>query len=226
MKALGLFASAALLGISSQADAAIFLGLQSSGVNGGAITFVAADNGTGRLSYSGTFDGFTSNIVAQGFPTVPQPNLQTSSINTSSSTAGKLSIYITQTDLNPVGGSLLSSFTSNDFFGTAQSVVLSTYIDRSNGLFGGTQLASRTFTDLGVSQTTSALTDLNGLFSETVRFDVTVGNGFASVNDTVNLRAVSTPGAVPEPATWALMITGFGAVGHSLRRRKTTVSFA
>ncbi|MBB5686021.1 PEPxxWA-CTERM sorting domain-containing protein [Sphingobium boeckii] len=34
--------------------------------------------------------------------------------------------------------------------------------------------------------------------------------------------------AVPEPATWAMMITGFGFVGGSMRRRavKTTVSYA
>jgi hypothetical protein len=29
-------------------------------------------------------------------------------------------------------------------------------------------------------------------------------------------------GAVPEPASWALMITGFGAVGVAMRRRRTT----
>jgi len=28
------------------------------------------------------------------------------------------------------------------------------------------------------------------------------------------------PGGVPEPASWALMILGFGAVGASLRRRR------
>lgn len=32
--------------------------------------------------------------------------------------------------------------------------------------------------------------------------------------------------AVPEPATWALMIGGFALAGVSLRRRKTAVSFA
>ncbi len=32
--------------------------------------------------------------------------------------------------------------------------------------------------------------------------------------------SVSTGGAVPEPATWALMITGFGLVGSTLRRRR------
>jgi hypothetical protein len=32
--------------------------------------------------------------------------------------------------------------------------------------------------------------------------------------------------AVPEPATWALLVTGFAAVGSVLRRRKTSVAFA
>ncbi len=31
---------------------------------------------------------------------------------------------------------------------------------------------------------------------------------------------------VPEPSTWALMLAGFGLVGYSLRRRRTTVAFA
>lgn len=36
-------------------------------------------------------------------------------------------------------------------------------------------------------------------------------------------------GAVPEPATWAMMLAGFGAVGFAMRRRanvRTTVAFA
>ena len=33
-------------------------------------------------------------------------------------------------------------------------------------------------------------------------------------------------GAVPEPATWALMISGFGVAGAALRRRATTTRFA
>ena len=38
---------------------------------------------------------------------------------------------------------------------------------------------------------------------------------------------VNPAAAVPEPATWALMIVGFGAVGSSMRRRLSTpVSFA
>jgi hypothetical protein len=48
----------------------------------------------------------------------------------------------------------------------------------------------------------STLTPMTNFFSTTV--DVTVTNGNA---------------AVPEPATWALMIAGFGLVGTGMRRR-------
>ncbi|TNE40347.1 MAG: PEP-CTERM sorting domain-containing protein [Sphingomonadales bacterium] len=41
-----------------------------------------------------------------------------------------------------------------------------------------------------------------------------------------NAILYSTGGAVPEPATWAMMILGMGAVGAALRRRKTRVSYS
>ena len=36
--------------------------------------------------------------------------------------------------------------------------------------------------------------------------------------------AVVVPGAVPEPSTWLMMLLGFGAIGATLRRRKTRTS--
>ena len=42
--------------------------------------------------------------------------------------------------------------------------------------------------------------------------------------DSVTLGALA--GAIPEPATWAMMIGGFALAGAGLRRRATTVRFA
>lgn len=41
-----------------------------------------------------------------------------------------------------------------------------------------------------------------------------------------NLTLGKATAAVPEPATWAMMISGFGLVAYSMRRRRQTVSFA
>ena len=41
--------------------------------------------------------------------------------------------------------------------------------------------------------------------------------------DNINVSAVN---AVPEPATWAMMIGGFGLAGAAMRRRRTVVRFA
>ena len=44
-------------------------------------------------------------------------------------------------------------------------------------------------------------------------------------NSTATLFA-STPGAVPEPSTWAMMIGGFGLIGGAMRRRRGTPALA
>jgi hypothetical protein len=38
------------------------------------------------------------------------------------------------------------------------------------------------------------------------------------------LYSTGTPGVVPEPATWAMMIAGFGLTGAAMRRRKSRVA--
>lgn len=48
------------------------------------------------------------------------------------------------------------------------------------------------------------------------------GGGSNLALDGISLTAVgAAPGAVPEPATWAMMMAGFGAMGAALRRRQT-----
>jgi hypothetical protein len=72
--------------------------------------------------------------------------------------------------------------------------------------FTGWQRASMTFT----AQSTSAI--LSFLAEGTPE-----GKPPFSLLDNVTLTAA---GAVPEPASWAMMIVGFGAVGTTMRRRR------
>ncbi|MBK6298186.1 MAG: PEP-CTERM sorting domain-containing protein [Sphingomonadales bacterium] len=40
------------------------------------------------------------------------------------------------------------------------------------------------------------------------------------------MRATSVNISVPEPATWALLILGFGGIGIAMRRRNFRATFA
>ena len=42
----------------------------------------------------------------------------------------------------------------------------------------------------------------------------------------LTVSGTPTSSAAPEPASWAMMIAGFGAIGMAMRRRKVAVSFA
>ena len=53
-------------------------------------------------------------------------------------------------------------------------------------------------------------------------FDYTSSGGSGIQFTSVNFSPVMS--AVPEPATWAMMIAGFGLVGGTMRRRKTAVA--
>jgi hypothetical protein len=46
-------------------------------------------------------------------------------------------------------------------------------------------------------------------------------------DDAINFEVPTPSGAVPEPASWAMMVGGFGLVGAAMRsRRKQTISYA
>jgi hypothetical protein len=51
-------------------------------------------------------------------------------------------------------------------------------------------------------------------------FGLAIGNGGFYGNDSTGVNFTLT--SVPEPATWSLMIVGFGAVGFAMRRRSAT----
>ena len=94
--------------------------------------------------------------------------------------------------------------------------------------------ASFTRSPLGTSVTITG----TGTFTNGVAADATLGtfslvtssqDGMANnVNFTFTSNAATISSAVPEPATWAMMTLGFGAMGFAMRRKKvsTRVRFA
>ena len=226
---LGMAATVATIAMAPAANATICIGVS---INGGNINQVACDAGTGTVNYNTTTGGFFYNVGATGSPTFPMPKLLSQSINIRNEGANAtLDLYITENNLTSFSGGLLSAFTSNTIEGanaTIRSYYSATNYMAATGstaaafLAADTQLQSAAFAGLGVFSGGNALT-IAGPWSETVRYTLNFTGGAGSnFNGTANLTAV------PEPATWGLMLLGFGAMGGMLRTRsrKVRVRFA
>jgi hypothetical protein len=75
----------------------------------------------------------------------------------------------------------------------------------------------------------SGANTLTGTFSDGSIGRVNFSGSTTADPASFSFNSVAATGAVPEPATWAMMILGMGAVGFAMRRRsavKTTVSYA
>jgi hypothetical protein len=94
----------------------------------------------------------------------------------------------------------------------------------------------------GTLNGSSVATATTGIFDQTFNFSITAGTGrflgatgtFNSVGTVdarnrpsqinFNFQGLVNASAVPEPATWAMMLIGFGAVGYSMRRSRNRQS--
>ena len=93
----------------------------------------------------------------------------------------------------------------------------------------GTVLASGSYSDPNggtwITRTLDAAATSNsiGVRIQALR-STQAGPGLDNVILTAD--AITVPGAVPEPATWAMMIGGFGLIGASMRRRSRVTDTA
>lgn len=201
-----MLASAAVLAIPSVASAAITLGPVTPGTD----------------PYSGpapTYDFETPAPVSGGLVTTgsasgirAQPFGSTGNYWTVGPSDGSPGIL----DLSSIADIFNVSF----LWGSVDAYNLVEFLDMD-----GNVIASFTGSDI-FNPANGNQTDPN--LNPVVRFDITgndvsnlkslrlssTGNAFETDNFTIN--------AVPEPATWALMLLGFGAIGFGMRRRRGT----
>ena len=125
-----------------------------------------------------------------------------------------------------VGNNIASCFGENIYCGQGSAPYFTTHLDQSDvdGLISGyitTQLIIPTgTTSLGLG----GRLDLDCRGGSTCGFGHTGRFGFDPLPDGLSFSSASgvfltDAGAVPEPASWAMMIAGFGLVGAAMRRR-------
>jgi len=160
--------------------------------------------GSGSALFAGSYGTFTFNtITAVGTPPLPQPQLDSTSIDVSSSTSGTIVIYVTEQGITwPTGVfGVLSGFTMN-ILTSGWTVTEATYVDAGNGLYALTSpLGSWTFTGLGSASSANLTPSLSSPFSETEVFTI-AANGTGRSNGTIATQLV------PEPATLSLLGMG------------------
>jgi hypothetical protein len=120
--------------------------------------------------------------------------------------------------VNP-GNSALDGYTTFFSIMNYDGTILATAYDALGAVLGTTQNYSGalTFSGIGnISRVNLKSTDGDATTLDTLQFEAVIG-----------VPAPGGPNAVPEPATWAMMIGGFAIVGASMRRRQAVaVSFA
>jgi hypothetical protein len=195
-KVLIALAGATALTAASAATAQQFTG-STLGCFGPACT-VANSSSTGGLTFnSGTFDQAASN----GFLAIGSGG--------STDTLGLISASTVASDWVNVPFSLQVSFTNP--LGTSPSSALYSALISGSVSSNG---AGGAFFDF--NNTPQTFTYNGGSFSFFVNdLGISAGDSNLALNGVIRATA-----AVPEPATWAMMLLGFGGIGMAMRRRR------
>jgi len=227
MKTFATFASAAALALSLAVAAAPAhagdIDVATSGDPGSVITWTATGPGAGHIDAAGvsTHLNFNDALFADG-----------------AGTATFLTLHAVTTGILSTGA--LPNFTQSgldgyfEFRRQSDNVLLLRGDFTNFWLTGITGDRSGNLTSVGGQlNLTSAVTDLSSIFDDNAiigftnvapHFNISGGNSLDSFSAS-NITG-SFGGSVPEPATWGLMIMGFGGVGALLRSRRRQAAFA
>lgn len=169
----------------------------------------------------------------------PSENVLTNTSATGTTVMGTTNQTSTMVSVNSLNGETLSTTSSN---GQARFSPTDGSLDTARIFLtnGGTFTSAEFNLFNALSGTSSVTITVNGTTGATRTFDLSNGENFfgfqATGGDTISsisfdtngsgvadlrqVRLGGITGAVPEPATWAMMLLGFGAIGFASRRQR------
>lgn len=181
---------------------------------------------TGVFNLNTTDANFsTISVTGVGVPLVANPDLSTVTLDVKSATAGThvLTVDVFQTGVSASAGQKINSTLNiNDLIGDAGPSTLGTFVNGTDTTLG-TSLVSHTFPvgdlDDHFGPITSTLA--SALTADAEQYMITFTAAGQSANDTIQLSST-----IPEPSTWAMLVSGFGLialVGLQRRRRRLEI---
>lgn len=219
-------ASGMAIAAASPANAAIFASVIIDGTQANLFPNVALDAGTGLYSF--TYLGGGGNVSVQLSATgkgssnfaAPDPQFLTQALTIDATGSHSIQVLLSQTGLTSTTPGFAVTHSINTLLGTG-SATAAAYIGGNTAYTQGTMIGNMLSCSASTCDSGTMVSAIahSTPFSETVAYNFNITNGRIQANTQISA-------AVPEPATWGMMIVGFGLMGGALRRRKTTVAFA
>lgn len=132
-------------------------------------------------------------------------------------------------DFGTVSGADFSAITFSLMPLNVKGPVLPVYVDFYVGLNGAFTLVQDNYS-LGTGENKFSLIGNSGSVFDTVRLSMYADTSNTTTEGIDSLRQVSVGdlslGGIPEPATWGMMIMGFGGIGAMVRRRRSHPALA
>ncbi|GGI82641.1 hypothetical protein GCM10007973_18860 [Polymorphobacter multimanifer] len=182
---------------------------------GGALALLLLSAAVPASSATLTFDavGTLNNYVEDGF------------------TVNAVSGVVTYNSYGNPGGSLYAQsagafditggyFTLDSFDGGSGSATRQTQNFTVTGYLGNAQAYVSNFTRVGTAGFRTFYNPGSAIVVDRLVFGIS-NTGFSVNVDNININSAAAPvvPGVPEPASWAMMLLGFGATGFAMRRR-------
>jgi hypothetical protein len=170
-----------------------------------------------HFDFHGAIGAFTVNNISGDFGVSPISGTQ--AFDSTSSAAGDLRIFVSITDITAPLGNInwMSTFTTQPL-SDGWTLTERTWLSPTNQPISGMDLGTHSFTanPLPVTAVNFAQVDTGaGAYAINTEY-VLHASGAGTANSTVNVYNLG----VPEPATWGMMVLGFGGAGAMVRSRR------